>query len=162
MRSFSGVVDQRWPAGLRARSFRFSRQVFLGSSKWGRVVEERLRDVVCVAHRMRTRKLVDANLDYLRNGQGVPIARGRTGENVLKSEEFKRQSIETHVKKKKASFKGVRGEEPVDKWHRGSSRRRAARRDAGADATKAKQAHVRGSACSCRRPIPSVRPPSRP
>ena len=66
---------------------------------------------------MRTRKLVDANLDYLRNGQGVPIAHGRTAENVLASEEFKRQSIETHMKKKKASFKGVRGEEPVDKWH---------------------------------------------
>jgi len=80
--------------------------------------EEHLRDVVCVAHKMRTQKLVDANLDYLRNGQGVPIARGRTGENVLKSEEFKRQSIETHVKKKKASFKGVRGEEPVRKWHK--------------------------------------------
>ena len=67
---------------------------------------------------MRTQKLVDANLDYLRNGQGVPIAHGRTGENVLASEEFKRQSIETHVKKKKASFKGVRGEEPVRKWHK--------------------------------------------
>ena len=79
--------------------------------------EERLRDVVCIAHKMRTQKLVDANLDYLRNGQGHPIAGGRTGENVLKSEEFKRQSIETHVKKKKASFKGVRGEEPVRKWH---------------------------------------------
>ena len=58
--------------------------------------EERLRDVVCVAHRMRTQQLVDANLDYLRNGQGVPIAHGRTAENVLASEEFKRQSIETY------------------------------------------------------------------
>ena len=78
--------------------------------------EERLRDVVCLAHRMRTQKLVEANLNYLRNGQGVPIAHGRTGESVLASEEFKRECIETHMKKKKATFKGVRGKEPTDKW----------------------------------------------